>query len=102
MAGVRDYLKQRYERGKAGYQQDELSYILGNWSSYACQVIGVTSYQGKKVIVLNFFPKRDINDWAADWKTNEVAVKGGGAGYFRVEYDPEQKAFGVMWANAPA
>lgn len=97
MKGVRQYLVLQRAQTTKEFRAEALSYILANWNSYACQVIG----QGKHEVVLNFFPKSGVDDPQNKWNTEEIAVKGGGAAYFRVSYNPEKDASDAFWFNAP-
>ena len=97
---VRSYVEHQAKEAKHDLHKRQFAYILSHWDSYACQVTGEISEQ-TQVVVLSFFPRDYRAQDGFDWRTTKVSVKGGGASFFYVSYDPVGKVFRSIWINSP-
>ena len=96
IAGIKDFVRQQAAGETHTLRRQQYDYILSHWNSYGCQAKGQVFPEGK-TIVLSFLPKEDN----PGWRTQEIHVMGGGAQYFKINYDAETRAFRSVWINAP-
>ena len=76
---ARQYLEKLKKTTSSDDERKKIGEILAGWDKYLCQVVGHTK-NGKKLIHLNFFPKRTIaEDLGKDWRRRYIMVDDGGA-----------------------
>jgi hypothetical protein len=72
--------------------------IHRQFSDYYRQYVGVIA-DGRKLVYVNAFITP--SEWHVDWRTEPVAVCGGGSDYWRVAFDPQTKQFSHWDVNGP-
>jgi hypothetical protein len=93
------------ERALAGTPNDlersNVKEILSRWDSYSYQLLPVIEKRdGRKIVVMRFFPTREKVGMFKNWRSEPVIVKGGGNDYWRLSYDPEKKEYSGLGVNA--
>ena len=74
--------------------KSEINTILGQFSEYKVQFVGVI-VDGKRRVYCNFFPSRE--EYFKDWDTEVISVDDGGSWFWQIEYDIEtNKCFNFM------
>ena len=91
------------------YRIQTVAEILAFQPKYACQIVGYTTKDGKKMIHLNFFPRLEYGfteflpgTTELAWHTRYVEVMDGGSRFWQIDYDPASRTFSDFKANGPA
>lgn len=72
--------------------------IHRQFSDYYRQYVGVIA-NGRKLVFVSAFVTP--SEWHMHWKSDPVAVCGGGSDYWRVAFDPQTKEFSHWNVNGP-
>ncbi len=100
LIAVEQYLK-KPDLNKTLYSDDDellenIGKIKKNITKYYVQIIGIRK-NGKKIIHCNFF-----FSVFPEWKYDEVVIKDGGFGVWRIYYDPKTNKCSDMSVNGEA
>ncbi|MCE9518806.1 MAG: hypothetical protein K8R87_04485 [Verrucomicrobia bacterium] len=101
LLGSRAYLE-RTLAGKANdLERSNVKEILSRWDAYSCQLLPMTEkHDGRKIVVMRFFPTREPVGMFRKWRIEPVIVRGGGNDYWSLRYDPEKKEYSGLVVNA--
>lgn len=91
-ASSSDYLHNEIQKMKSEYLKREIQDITSQWDDYVCQVIGYTKDE-KRLIHLNFLLPASATKWDVDWRKEFIQVNDGGAAFWQVDFDPEEKLY---------
>ena len=101
LLGSKAYLERTLEGTANDLERSNIKAILSTWDAYSCQLLPVIDKRdGRKIVVMCFFPTRETAGMFKNWRSEPVIVKGGGSDYWRLSYDPEKKEYSGLGVNA--
>ena len=97
--GSKAHLQDKLVQAASDLERTNIQSILTRWDYYSCQLVPFLDKEGRKMVLLRFFPSYRESSFKT-WRTVPIQVEGGGYDYWSLSYDLEKREYFGFSVNA--